>query len=478
MASRPAHPELGPEGNPLLEVLAPFSPMSELPKLLQHEPLKNIPWRALKPEDREIYLREVEHHYWPVEPQLDVCADIQLMIRAGLAARNPLSKDEQRRIAMLALAPDAHGLRLQSLRTRAGGAVVAAITGMGKSTLVERALSVFAPEQIIVHGQSKSCGWSTLTQVTYLIVDAPPNATRHGFFEAIIGALDRLLGTDYSSVLRRQRNIDAALVYMAKTLSIHRVGLLIIDENQGDSLARNQWGSEFILIFLGLMNLGIPVVLMGNPLAFTELGQGAQLTRRFASNGWHELLPATDSKAKWWRQQFAVGLTRFSLCESSLQAHVVVDASFGYDRGIPGLASALWLEANRIALRRGGEAAIMGVEDVDMAARSPRFRKLADIAKSVSEGNTNGRYTDLPITPSSSEQTSGQSTKSAPSPEDAAKARDKLAAALKSKQSRRNSKSDKDAALNRTLTEDDLRRGTDAMSILAKTQSEQGEMNV
>lgn len=478
MASRPAHPELGPEGNPLLEVLAPFSPMSELPELLRHEPLKNIPWHALKPEDREVFLREIERHYWPVGPQLDVCADIQLMLRAGIANRNPLSRDEQHRINMLALAPNAEGLRLQSLRKRAGGAIVAAITGMGKSTLVERALSVFAPEQIIVHGQSKLCGWSTLTQVTYLIVDAPPNATRHGLFEAIIGALDRLLGTDYSSVLRRQKNIDAALVYVAKTLSIHRVGMLVIDENQGDSLVRNQWGSEFILIFLGLMNLGIPVVLMGNPLAFTELDQGAQLTRRFASNGWHELLPASSSEEKWWRKQFVVGVMRFSLCESSLLVDNTVDTACPYDRGIPGLFSALWVESNRIVLRRGGKSASMRVEDIITAAQSPRFRKLAEIAKCVSEGNVSGRYKDLPITPVSSETKAGQTKSGAPDPKDAVKARDNLAAALKSKETRRSSKMDKDATLKGTLTEDDLRRGTDAMSILASTRSQQGELDV
>jgi hypothetical protein len=65
----------------------------------------------------------------------------------------------------------------------------------------------------------------------------------------------------------------------------------------------------------------------------------------------------------------------------------------------------------------------------------------------------------------------------APDPKAAVKARDRTAAALKNKQTRRSSKLDKDAALKGTLTEDDLRRGTDAVSILA-TRSEQGELYV
>ncbi|MBS1770547.1 MAG: TniB family NTP-binding protein [Acidobacteria bacterium] len=474
----PKHPELGGERNPLLEALAPFVPLSGLPAVLKTEPLKKIRWQSLKPEFREVHLGQIENHYWPVAPQLEVCADIQSMLRAGLMARNPLSKAEQLRINMLALAPDAAGLKLQSLRKRAGGAIVSAITGMGKSTQVERALAAFAPQQIIVHRQNKACGWSTLTQVAYLIADAPPNATRYGLFEAIIGALDRLLGTDYASVLRRQKNIDAGLVYVAKTLSIHRVGLLVIDESQEETLTKNHWGLEFILVFLGLMNLGIPVVLMGNPLAFTDLDKGAQLTRRFASHGWHELVPAESPAEKWWRKQFVVGEVRFSLCEDSLSVDEVVDASFEFDQGIPGLFSALWAETIRIALRRGGTTAVMKAADIAAAAKTPRFRKLAEIAKSIKIGNSTGRYRDLPSKPPTSGADSGQRQTGAPSAQDIVAAVRRLASKLKRQEARQKTKDDKDRHLRMTSAEDDLRRGTDAMSILASLGNEQGEMDI
>ena len=477
-SSPPDHPELGGERNPLLEALAPYVPLSELPKALQNEPLNKIRWKSLSPELREVHLREIENHYWPVAPQLEVCADIQSMLRSGLSARNPMSKAEQLRINMLALAPDAEGLRLQSLRKRAGGAIVSAITGMGKSTLVERALAAFAPKQVVVHGQNKDCGWSTLTQVTYLIVDAPPNATRNGLFEAIIGALDRLLGTDYSSVLRRQRNIDAGLVYVAKQLSIHRVGMLVIDENQEETLVTNHWGTEFILVFLGLMNLGIPVVLMGNPLAFTDLDSGAQLTRRFASHGWHELAPAASSKEKWWRKQFVVGEMRFTLCDKSLSVDEVADVSFEFEQGNPGLFSALWAETNRTALRRGGKTAVMKVDDIAVAAKSPRFRKLAEIAKSISDGNGSGRYRDLPVKRPTSGSGADQPMTGAPSAQDIVSAIAKLSAELKRRETRQRKKGEKDQELRKTLTEDDLRLGTDAMTILASLRNEQGEMDV
>lgn len=472
------HPELAGQGNPLLEVIAPYTPLSGMAKLLRNEPLQRIPWQKLKPELREVHLREIDNHYWPVAPQLEVCADLQLMLRAGLAERNPLSTAEQLRINMLALAPDAEHLHLQSLRKRAGGAIVAALTGMGKSTVVERALSVFAPQQIVVHSKSKACGWSTLTQVTYLIVDAPPNATRYGLFEAIIGSLDRLLGSDYSSVLRRQKNIDAGLVYVAKTLSIHRVGMLVIDESQEETLVKNHWGTEFILVFLGLMNLGIPVVLMGNPLAFVNFEAEAQLTRRFVSHGWHDLLPADSPETKWWRKQFAVGEMRFSLCEKPLSVDDMVNASFQFDQGIPGLFSALWAETMRTALRRGGKTAAMKVSDIVTAARSPRFRKLAEIANSVRTGNVTGQYRDIPIQRSADSTAGANAPASAPTAEGIVSPVAKVSASLKRAEARQKAKASKDKELLNTLSEDDLRRSGDAMAILARSHAEQGEMDV
>ena len=48
------HPELGAEGNPLLEGLAPYVTLLPMAKLLQNEPLKQIRWQSLKPELRAV----------------------------------------------------------------------------------------------------------------------------------------------------------------------------------------------------------------------------------------------------------------------------------------------------------------------------------------------------------------------------------------------------------------------------------------
>lgn len=471
------HPELALGPNPLLESLAPFLPLKDLPAALKREPLATVDWRSLPPEQRESLLVLSDEHYWPVAPQLHVAAEIQLMLRSGLVQRNPMSPEEQRRINMLALADSVAKVQLQSLRRRAGGSILAAITGLGKSTLVERVLSVLAPEQFVVHGESRACGWSLLTQVAYLIVNAPSNATRRGLFAAIIGAMDALLGTNYAADLKRQKNLDEAMVFVAKVLSFHRVGLLAIDENQPNTLAENVWGDEFIQYFLGLMNLGIPVLLMGNPLAFGELDASAQLLRRFVTHGWHVLNPARQGADSWWPDQFLPGTTRFTLCEGVPSIDEIQAATFGVDGGIPGIFVAIWKEGQKIALRRAGEAAGLTVKDLKAAASSPNVAKLLEISRTVSSGNASSRFNDIPQQPKARNQ-EGIGGPIATKPEEAGEALSRISRKLKQQESRQQKKKERDMAARKSPSEDDLRRGADALARFAGEQADQGELDV
>ena len=471
------HPELVAGPNPLLEALAPFLPVKELPAMLRREPLANVDWHSLPPEQRESLLGLSDDHYWPISPHVHVAAEIQLMLRSGLMQRNPMSPDEQRRINMLALADSVDKVQLQSLRRRAGGSILAGITGLGKSTLVERVLSVLAPHQVVIHGERQDCGWSVLTQVTYLIVNAPSNATRKGLFAAIIGALDALLGTNYAADLKRQKNLDEAMVFVAKVLSFHRVGLLAIDENQPNTLAENVWGDEFIQYFLGLMNLGIPVLLMGNPLAFSELDASAQLLRRFVTHGWHVFTPERQGADSWWSRQFLPGATRFSLCEGVPSIDEIREATSGVDGGIPAIFVAIWKEGQKIALRRAGKVAHLTVKDLKDAASSPNVAKLLEIAGAASTGNANCRFNDIPQQPTAPTQ-GGIGGAMATKPEEAGEALSRISRQLKQQESRQQRKKEQHMAARKNLSEDDLRRGADALARFAGEQADQGEFDV
>lgn len=390
------HPELINGPNPLLEALAPFIPFSKMPHALIRQPLKAVDWKSMSPEYRAVLLDQHKDHYWPTRQIIDVAESIQTVMRSGLVARNPLSGPEQRRINTLALAGDLKTVSFQSLRTPAGGGIISAMTGMGKSATLCRALAVIAPEQLVVHSKSEVCGWSALTQVLYLVIDAPFNGTPGGLLARIAEGMDIVLGTDYSSECRKKRNLDAQLLFVTKLLSSHRVGLLAIDENQLENFDQSIWQKVFVLFFLGLMNLGIPILLLGNPLAFRGLESSSQNIRRLSTMGYHKMTPALTATEPWWATDFVPGMCRFSLCEEIPSIDEIIDTTFEVAGGIPGLFGPLWIEAQRISLRRGGDCAKLHRGDLVAALGSPRVRDLTAIGQQAIGMSSVERFVDIP----------------------------------------------------------------------------------
>jgi len=391
------HPEKLLGDNPLFEGISPFIPMSKLPAALLREPLANIPWQSIEPELREPFLGLHTEHFYPTHDSMEIVASIQASMRASLMRRNPLAPQEQRRINQLALLdanvrPDV----LQSLASPASGGIVAAETGAGKTTVLRRALELIAPEQVILHGHSVACGWSRMIQISYLYVDLPSNGSRGGLITRILGAVDAILGTDYVGKHQRLRNIDQSLLLTMKVLSIHRVGLLVLDEGQQDNFDECAWQREFVLFFLCLMNLGIPIVLSGHPMAFTNLENVAQVMRRFSDIGFFEIPRAMRGDESWWRDALVPGVMGFNLCESIEDAEAIRQKSQAATGGIPGLFAARWVESQRIALRRGGAKAELRPLDFEIAGKSPRCIALEKMAQWLGAGTPAGSgYTDL-----------------------------------------------------------------------------------
>ena len=172
--------------------------------------------------------------------------------------------------------------------------------------------------------------------------------------------------------------------------------MLVVDENQQSNFDECLWQGEFILFFLALMNLGIPVLLLGNPLAFGSLESMSQVMKRFSAAGYHHLLPAASAKEDWWQLDFLPGLSRYQLCEGLPSIDDIRDKTFVNTGGIPGLHAALFAEGQRIALRRGGTRADLTLEDLAEACDSPTYSQLAKIARQVTGESAGNQFVDLP----------------------------------------------------------------------------------
>jgi len=385
-----------PDVNPLLEGLAPFIPFSRVPEALLNEPLQFVPWRTMTPELREQFLASYKQHFFPTSFGIDVVTRIQIAVRHGLDLRDPRSPAEQKRINQVLMVDLDHPDILPSLTNPAMGGIIDGWTGSGKSSLVTRVLNVIAPDQIIRHPKSKACGWSTLMQITYLYLDFPSNGTRGGLVARILGAIDALIGTNYVERSRRLRNLDSSLIFVMQMLSMHRIGVLVIDEGQPETLDRSPWHRELVQFFLALLNLGIPVILCGQPRAFENFQRSAQVSRRFCEIGHFELRRADSDTHEWWRKEFVRGMMRFSLCEQVLDRDEIMRESRHTAAGVPGYFARQWIEAQRIALRKGGSKATLGLSDFHAGAQSPEIAKIAKAARWLEAGGPDDfEYDDL-----------------------------------------------------------------------------------
>lgn len=406
-------PELLFGPNPLIEALPPYIPFEFLPLKLQHYPLASFTrWPRIRPVFREPLLEQCSQHFAPFQPILEPAAGIQLLLRRASSLLNPLNADQLRRVNQVSVAQSLADIRRVPL-LEGGGGLIDGITGLGKTALVRRTLSLIAPEQVIQHEPSPTAGWLRLTQCVYLHVDHASNGTRGALLRRILIALDEKLGTTYADQYGPRTNLDVLLTMVCKYLVLHRVALLVIDEKQELNFDQSPWQLEFILFYLSLMNLGISVLLVGNPAAFYHLEEYSQVMRRFSMGGKTSLVPASSQQEGWWCDDFVPRERKFCVVEQcSVDDATRAQLEFEASGGIPGLYQRYHVETQRSALRRGGETAELTLEDFIAAKASPRYKELAKIALHLKSGA--GAYQDIPealqasrdnssVTPSSAE---------------------------------------------------------------------------
>lgn len=398
MGSVDDHPELAFGPNPFLECVAPFISFKSLPRKLAASPLKRINWQSLAADRREPLLELANQHFAPTRAVLEPASCLQSLLRRTLTLANPLNDLVRKRCNQIGVAESFASLkRLEP--AQGGGMLIDGMTATGKSMLLKNALATFSPEQVINHGRSDACGFYGLRQCVYLVVDHASNGTRGGLLKRILHCLDSQLETDYFEQHKRITNIDSLLVTVSKLLILHRVAILCIDEKQESTFEESPWRLEFTLFYLHLMNLGVSIVLSGNPLAFEHLKLYSQVMRRFSVGGIHKLVPATLGTEPWWKLDFVRQAREFSIVEKwnigDEQRTKFENENSG---GLPGLFIAYHQEVQRSALRRSNLSAEVCEEDYVSAQKSSRFKSLREIAHAISSEDDKkvSQFIDIP----------------------------------------------------------------------------------
>jgi hypothetical protein len=182
--------------------------------------------------DDEFYLNRSERfhcvarlsgYFDPQGKTIELNNIISILIRRGYLARNPLKPTFASRSRQIYGAIENSGGRelekYVNQPTSASGMTLIGPSGMGKSTNLDKILSLY--EQVIFHPKLNA------HQIVWLKIDCPHAGSLKGLCTDIFLGIDRLLGTTYHTKFSSRNNTEdlmlAQVAQLANTLTLYLV---------------------------------------------------------------------------------------------------------------------------------------------------------------------------------------------------------------------------------------------------------------
>ena len=467
--------------NPLIESLGPYRELGEWPGLLEHNPLDEFP-EAPTEADRHDFLDGIDDRFAVTKTALRLASDIQSMIRAGYRERNPLRPECRRKLYKVADLDGRFDISAPTFYSNSHCLIVSAITGMGKSLSVHRILSTL--NQVIVHTQNREAGWLKHTQIVHLTVKMSETGSRGSFINAVLYALDSLLGTDYYNGLKAERNVGNRTVRVAQLLALHSVGLLVVEEMQAENFMESRFKKELNVFFLSILSFGVPLLLIGNPRAFERLSEHKQTERRYYSYDPITLWPYDSATDRDWRDAIAPALWGYQVVDAADDdSDVVAKALWKYSGGVPGYAKQLIVESQRSILRR--EEKRLSVDALERHFNNlASFRRFRPLITGLTTRNAAliAEGIDIPVEQfeqrwkaqgaAKSEPTKSSAPPETPNVGDWSDYAGRKKKAAKSSSTRMKNKRSRAKTMQAGLDDDDIRRTNKLQDSLAKTMDE------
>ena len=292
-------PQMLPEysGNPFIEALPPIMTVVDAIGQLTVTPDYNEAERDMDVHWRFHAVRRLLWYFQPLYTHIDIEQRISCSIRQGYLGRNPI------------FSRNAHHF----VKPTALGFTIIGVSGVGKTTGVERVLSLYP--QCITHMQYEGRPFY-VKQITWLKLDCPFDGSIKGLCISFFNEVDKILGSTYSPKFYAGKNtVDMMLPKMAQIAETHGVGMLIIDEIQHLSQAKSGGSEKMLNFFVTLVNtIGIPVILIGTTKALPILqsefrqarrgsGQGDLIWDRMKNDESWDILLGTMWKYQWTRKK-------------------------------------------------------------------------------------------------------------------------------------------------------------------------------
>ena len=169
-----------------------------------------------------------------------------------------------------------HAIQGNGYRGIIGGSdsfTVIGTSGIGKSSAIERAISLISGNGILETAQPYS------RIIPCMVVQCPYDCSPKGMLLEILRIVDMNLGTTYYQKSQRAGVTTDLLIGTVAQVSLNHIGLLIIDEIQ--HVAGHKNGRTLVGMLTQLVNCsGISVCMVGVPESIPFFEQAMQLARR------------------------------------------------------------------------------------------------------------------------------------------------------------------------------------------------------
>ncbi|MFY3792308.1 ATP-binding protein [Ureibacillus sp. MALMAid1270] len=340
--------------NPFTEALPPIFSEDEVLDRFKVTPRITEQDKQSETNIRYHVLKRIKNFIQPLPIHFEVERRLSTLIRRGYLARNPLDKSFLERIRVLhQLREDeqeAHKYideRLNYIRSTADSLSIIGISGIGKTTAIERLLLMYP--QVIKHELYKGQPFNR-TQIVWLKIDCPYDGSLSTLCKSFFKAIDDLLGTRYLEKFGYLNRVTSTmLLHMTSLASMYGIGVLVIDEIQHLLNSKNDQ-EEMLNFFVTLSNtVGIPTVLIGTSKAQQLFRGNFRQARRAASDGsiiWDRM--AEDSE-EW--EFFLETLWEFQCLKTHSELTVDVKKTFYEEcQGITSVAVNLFILAQERTL--------------------------------------------------------------------------------------------------------------------------------
>jgi AAA domain len=357
------------KGNPLLEALPAILSHSDVEKKLSYFPEYDPSQRELSEEIRLHLLENSRELFIPQAIHYEIHLSISNMLRRGYMDRNPVTQGASaaHRAKVTAFADRIQ--RRAFLRSRARGLCIFGVGGLGKSTAVERLLSLYP--QVITHRTYEGQPF-ILRQLVWLKLQCPGDGSLRALCINFLGEVDDILGTNYVDNYRAHRMTrDELLLAMARVASNHYLGMVFFDEIQDLSEAKSGGAAHMLNFFVQMENvLGIPFGLIGTPKARALFAGEFRQARRVSEQGdffWHPMAetvteanddsPVADPE--WETFVRAIWEYWYLRKDHPLPQNILKDtairALYELSKGIPAVVVTIFFLAQRRAITSGKE---------------------------------------------------------------------------------------------------------------------------